>query len=114
MRPEQVLRPPHTHGPSLPWRSGRDLLHTPDLLDQIAMVMKAHGYAGDARPALAAYFAITSRLLAAPMNVAFVAPSGAGKNRAVDEACALMPEDAVYVVKAASERALIYCDETFQ
>jgi DNA polymerase I len=91
-----------------------NLLHAPDLLEQIYGVITARGYAGDATPAMAAYLAITSRLLSAPMNVAFVAPSGAGKNRAVDEACALMPEEAVYVVKAASERALIYCDDAFQ
>ena len=91
-----------------------DLLHAPDLLEQITGVITARGYAGDTTPAMAAYLAITSRLLSAPMNVAFVAPSGAGKNRAVDEACALMPEEAVYVIKAASERALIYCDEAFQ
>ena len=90
------------------------LLHAPELLERITSVITARGYAGDTTPAMAAYLAITSRLLSSPMNVAFVAPSGAGKNRAVDEACALMPEEAVYVVKAASERALIYCDETFQ
>ena len=69
---------------------------------------------GIRRPAIAAYIAITSRFLGAPMNVAFVAPSGAGKNRAVDEACALFPEEAVYIIKAASERALIYNQEQFQ
>jgi hypothetical protein len=91
-----------------------DLLHAPDLLEQITGVITVCGYAGDTTPAMAAYLAITSRLLSAPMNVAFVAPSGAGKNRAVDDACALFPEEAVYVVKAASERALIYCDDAFQ
>ena len=91
-----------------------DLLHAPDFLEQVNTVITARGYAGDTTPAMAAYLAITSRLLLAPMNVAFVAPSGAGKNRAVDDACALMPEEAVYVIKAASERALIYCDDAFQ
>jgi DNA polymerase-1 len=90
-----------------------DLLRAPDLLEQINGMITARGYAGDTTPAMAAYVAITSRLLSSPMNVAFVAPSGAGKNRAVDEACALIPEDAVYIIKAASERALIYCDEAF-
>jgi DNA polymerase-1 len=92
----------------------RDLLHAPDLFEQIRGVITARGYAGDTTPAMAAYLAITSRLLATPMNVAFVAPSGAGKNRAVDEACALVPEEAVYVIKAASERVLIYNQEQFQ
>lgn len=92
----------------------RDLLHAADLLDQIRQVITAHGYAGDPTPVMAAYLAITSRLLATPMNMAFVAPSGAGKNRAVDEARVLHPAEAVFMVKAASERALIYNQEQFQ
>jgi MarR family len=46
--------------------------------------------------------------------VGVVAPSAAGKNRAVDEAVALMPPEAVYTIKAGSPRALIYCNEDFQ
>jgi MarR family len=43
-----------------------------------------------------------------------VAPSAAGKNRAVDEALALIPPEAVYILKAGSPRALIYTGEDFQ
>jgi hypothetical protein len=46
--------------------------------------------------------------------VGYVAPSAAGKNRAVDAALQLMPEDAYYLEKAGSARALIYSQEAFQ
>src|SRR5206468_614762 len=72
------------------------------------------GYAGDVTPAKQAYVAMTSRLLERPQNLAFVAPSAAGKNRAIDAALELFPEEAYYVEKAGSGRALIYSDADFQ
>jgi len=86
------------------------LLEAPDLLDQVAAAIHADGYAGDPRPPLIAYLAFTSRVLERPLNVAFVAPSGAGKNRAVDAALAFVPSEAVHEVKAGTPRALIYSD----
>jgi hypothetical protein len=77
-------------------------------------VIQQRGYAGDVTPPKTIYVALTSRFLERPQNVAVVAPSAAGKNRAVDEAVALIPPEAVYTMKAGSPRALIYCDEDFQ
>lgn len=91
----------------------RALLKDAQLLAGIARAIRAQGYAGDARPALLAYLALTSRLLPEPLNLALVAPSAAGKNRAVDAALALMPDTAYYKLSAASPRALIYNDESF-
>ena len=84
------------------------LLHAPDVLDQVAEAIRASGYAGDPRPPLIVYLALTSRLLERPLNVAVIAPSAAGKNRAVDAALALVPPEAVHELKAGTPRALIY------
>ncbi len=71
------------------------------------------GYAGDLQPPMMAYLAITSRLLRRPLNMAFIAPSGAGKNHAIDTARKLIPDDAVVEYKASSERAMVYDDAIF-
>lgn len=92
----------------------RPLLEAPDLLDRVAGAIQAGGYAGDVGPAMLAYIALTSRLLERPCNLAFVAPSAAGKNYAVDAACALMPESAYHLERAGSARALIYSGEDFE
>ena len=43
-----------------------------------------------------------------------IAPSAAGKNRAVDAALELIPPEATYVVTAGSARALVYNGESFE
>jgi len=92
----------------------RPLLEDPGLLDRIIDAMGQQGYAGDHRPAVLAYVAITSRLLPRPLNLALVAPSAAGKNRTVDAALALMPGTAFYSISASSPRALVYTDADLQ
>jgi hypothetical protein len=91
-----------------------DLPFAPDLLDRIGQVMAERGYAGDLRPPKLGYVAMTSRLLERPQNLAYIAPSSAGKNRAVDAPMELMPPEAVYLERAGSARALIYGVEDFQ
>jgi hypothetical protein len=89
------------------------LLDAPDLLFRIERTIAGCGYVGDARPAMAAYMIMTSRLLEKPANGAFLAPSSAGKNRAVDAAKELIPPEAVYEMSAGSDRALIYEEQDF-
>ncbi len=96
------------------YAQAKELLEAPDLLCRIGAVMRQRGYAGDLRPPLLGYVAMTSRLLERPSNLAYIAQSAAGKNRAVDAALELMPEDAYYLEKAGSARALIYTDEAFE
>src|SRR5690348_4914710 len=76
-----------------------ELLTDAQLLDRISEVMRERGYAGDLNPPRLAYIAMTSRLLERPLNVAFVSPSAAGKNRTVDAAVELMPSEALYIEK---------------
>src|SRR5439155_5875000 len=92
----------------------RDHLYAADVLDRVGAAMEATGYAGDLGPPKLAYVAMTSRLLERPVNLVFVAPSAAGKNRAVDAAAALIPPEALHIEKAGSARALVYSDEDYE
>lgn len=91
-----------------------ELLRDVRLWDRVGEAMRADGYVGDLRPPLLAYIAMTSRLLRRPLNLVFVGPSGGGKNKAVDAAKRLIPTDAVFVVTAASPKALIHSDQDFR
>ena len=42
-----------------------------------------------------------------------ISPSAAGKNAAIDAVLPFFPEDAFYVIRASSPRALVYNDEAF-
>ena len=96
------------------WATCHDLAREPDILGHVRVAMRERGYAGDLTPPVLGYVALTSRLLDRPLNLAFVAQSGAGKNRAVDAGTDLMPPEAYYLVKAASSRTLVYNDEDFE
>jgi hypothetical protein len=89
------------------------LREDPHLLARVADVIKARGYAGDVRPSLLIYLALTSRFLERPVNVSVLGESSAGKNYAVDAALALHPPEAVHVVSAASPMAMVYSKEVF-
>ena len=90
------------------------LLEDPDLMRHIRQAMRATGYAGDLTPPMLAFISLTSRHQDRPLNLALIAQSASGKNRAVDTALALVPESAFYLEKAGSARALIYADADFQ
>ena len=96
------------------YRASSHLIEDAQLIERIREAIACQGYAGDTRPPLLAYIAVTSRLLERPLNLAFVAPSAAGKNKAVDAALELMPPEAFFVEKAGSARALIYNEEDFE
>ena len=59
------------------------------------------------------YVALSSRLLDEPLNIAYISPSAAGKNAACDAAIPYFPEEAYYLVRASTPRALIYNDEVY-
>ena len=93
--------------PANVWPKASALLHSADVLDQLKDTIRATGFAGDARPAMMSYFAITSRRLQDPMNVAYISQSASGKNAGVDASLPFFPATAFYLVKASSPRALI-------
>jgi hypothetical protein len=89
------------------------LLHDPQLLERIREAITAGGYAGDTTAPIVVYLAGTSRLLPTPINVGLVAISAAGKTAAADSGLGLIPEEAVYRLKASSQRVLIYSDADY-
>jgi hypothetical protein len=92
----------------------KHMLEDPHLLDRVGEAMKARGYVGDLGTPLVVYLALVSRELERPQNLAIVAPSAAGKNRALDAPLDLMPPETVHIVSAGSPRALVYTDEPFE
>ena len=96
------------------YNRARTLLEDPDLIKRIGEVIRACGYAGDLTPPLLAYTSLTSRHQERPLNLALIAQSASGKNRAVDAALDLVPTSAYYLEKAGSARALIYAEADFQ
>jgi hypothetical protein len=111
---EETLHVQETRAREEAYEVAKELLHDPRLFEKIEDAIRAGGYAGDLTPPLMAYLAITSRVLPRPINLSFVAPSAAGKNKAVDDAVRLMPPEAVYQLSAGSPRALIYESQSFQ
>jgi hypothetical protein len=89
------------------------LLESPDILSRLAEELQAMGFAGDPRPAIMGYVAITSRLLTAPLNLAYISQSASGKNAAAEASLPFFPEHAYYLVRASSPRALVYNEEMF-
>ena len=57
------------------------------------------------------YLAGTSRVLARPVSPLIKGPSGSGKSVTTERTLRLFPEDAKYVLTAASSRALVYGEE---
>ncbi|MFC1968145.1 winged helix-turn-helix transcriptional regulator [Chloroflexota bacterium] len=91
----------------------RSLLADPSLIDRLKETISSSGYAGDPRPALIVYVAITSRLLDRPLNIVFVAQSGSGKNVSIEHVLPLFPQDAYFIIRASSPLALVYSEEDF-
>jgi hypothetical protein len=92
----------------------RPLLNDLNLMQGLREVIASLGYAGDPRPAIITFVAIISRLLERPINLAYISPSSAGKNAAVEATLPIFPEGAYYLVRASSPRALIYNEQQFQ
>jgi len=105
LKPEEIARA---------FELAQPLLDDPHVLDRISEVVSARGYAGDTKPVRLVYIALTSRFLERPINVVLRAQAGSGKNRAVNAVLELMPDQAYYMVSAASPLMLVYCPESFK
>ena len=77
----------------------KGLLERPNIIQDLASALSEQKYAGDTRPAIMAYVAITSRLLENPLNLAYISMSAAGKNAAIDASQPFFPESAYYLVR---------------
>ncbi len=86
----------------------RELLNKPNILECVEEQMRSMGLAGDTRPSMLAYVAITSRHLERPINLSLVGASSSGKSRKLQYAMDLHPEEAYEYQSASSPLALIY------
>ncbi len=99
--------------PNTLYEVAKEIIEHPDPMALVEQAIIVSGYAGDPTPCELTYIAVTSRLLARPLNVQFLAQSASGKNYTVDTALQLFPPEAYYKLTASSPRALVYTDETF-
>ena len=93
--------------------AGRSVIDAPDVLALVEEYVRAAGYAGDTSAAKIIFLAITSRLLARPVNLFLSGPSAGGKNYTVNIVLPLFPNTAYYAVHGQSPLALMYSHETF-
>lgn len=89
------------------------LAGNPSLFEELKKAIAAQGYAGDVRPALCAYVALTSRLTDRPLNLIYVAQSASGKNASIEAVLGMFPADTYVIVRASSPMALVYSTEDF-
>ena len=88
-----------------------DLARDPAILDRLLDELAQGGLVGEERAAKLLYLALTSRLLDRPVSVVVKGPSSGGKSYTAEQVLRLFPENAYYVLTAASERALAYSQE---
>jgi hypothetical protein len=88
--------------------TAKPLIEAPDVLACVQQAIVHSGYAGDPKPVVLIYVALSSRLLDKPVNVHVVAPSSTGKNFAINAATQLFPDEALVKLSAMSPKALIY------
>jgi len=91
-------------------RQSGSLLEDPRLLDRVDDILQRRGLVGDKSNARLLYLALTSRLLARPVNVNVEGPSAAGKNFTVSQVVSLFPAEAAHLLTAFSERSLAYTE----
>lgn len=92
------------------WLLAEPLASAPNLMSLVEQEIRARGYAGDLRPVMIGYLAMSSRVGRKPMNLVYVAPAASGKTRSVEAAAELMPPEAVQKFDAASPLALVYTE----
>lgn len=84
--------------------AARDVIENVDPLGLVDEQIKRMGYAGDTRPALLTYVALSSRHQPRPLNLHHRADAASGKNFTVNTALALHPSSAFYLLSASSSR----------
>ncbi|MCL4296525.1 MAG: hypothetical protein KJ077_12390 [Anaerolineae bacterium] len=87
------------------------LLNLPNILSKAAETFQALGLVGEDKNAKLLYLAVTSRLLAKPVNVVVKGPSSGGKSFTVETVLKTFPTSAYHALTAFSERSLAYGQE---
>jgi hypothetical protein len=97
--------------PDALWEAAKELALAPDLLDRVALALRAQGLAGERENALLLYLAATSRLQKEPISVFVKGPSSGGKSYLLKRVLALLPEEAYLDYTTVSPRYLAYCPD---
>lgn len=96
------------HLPTIP-----ALAYDPNILARFAEAVEACGVVGEVRCAKLVYLMVTSRVLPEPVSGVVKGLSSSGKSYTTETALKFFPDDALIVMTAMSERALIYMKEEF-
>lgn len=96
----------HLHTPSA-------LECDPNILKRFEEVVQERGVVGEVRCAMLIYLMVTSRLLDEPVSGVVKGLSSSGKSFITEMTLKFFPEEALIMMTAMSERALIYMKEEF-
>ncbi len=91
----------------------KDIVTNSNILELFANELKRVGVVGVEQEAKIVFLSVVSRFLDRPMSLAIKGPSSSGKSYLVQETLKFFPPEAFFEQSAMSERALIYCDESF-
>jgi hypothetical protein len=87
------------------------LLDDPRLLHRIGRALRANGFAGSTKAARLVYLVLLTGMLHRPTNLHVDGPSAVGKNYLLNSVLALIPDEAVYLLTASSERTFVYTED---
>lgn len=90
------------------------LAEEPRILAKFREAIRECGVVGEESIAATVYLLITSRLLDKPVSAAVKGPSSSGKSYTIEQTVRFFPDEAVIVMTAMSERALVYKKEDYQ
>ena len=96
----------HLHTPP-PWAADHDICA------RLVGALRVCGLVGEEHSAQLIYLAVESQMLGDPVSVAVKGLSSSGKSFTVDTVLRFVPPEALIVMTAMSERALVYMDEEF-
>jgi hypothetical protein len=83
------------------------------ILDKFTHAVRTLGVVGEERTAAITYLVLTSRLLERQASLAVKGHSSSGKSFTVEQTVRFLPPEAVVVMTAMSERALVYSTEEY-
>lgn len=90
------------------------LAEEPRILAKFREAIRECGVVGEESVAATVYLLITSRLLDKPVSAAVKGLSSSGKSYTTEQTVRFFPDEAIIVMTAMSERALVYKKENYQ
>lgn len=90
--------------------AARDLLYSPNLLQQVGHDLVTVGIAGESVLSESLYLIGTSRLNEKPLSGIVISPSASGKSHNVEKVSSLFPAESIYAATDITAQALYYLD----